>query len=93
MGTSFISHFNDSGISYEIIVAEISEQTVIRTLTYYECIEKRLFIYQCKAARFSAPAINAGLQFIRNIEMFITAAGEGPRGDSVESVDGLNSLF
>jgi predicted phage baseplate assembly protein len=28
-----------------------------------------------------------GLQFIRNIEMFITAAGEGPRGDSVESVD------
>ena len=28
-----------------------------------------------------------GLQFIRNIEMFITAAGEGPRGDPVESVD------
>ncbi len=28
-----------------------------------------------------------GVQFIRNIEMFITAAGEGPRGDPVESVD------
>lgn len=28
-----------------------------------------------------------GAQFIRNIELFITAAGEGPRGDPVETVD------
>ncbi|MFO7683683.1 MAG: putative baseplate assembly protein [Chloroflexota bacterium] len=28
-----------------------------------------------------------GVQFIRNVEMFVTAAGEGPRGDPVETVD------
>ena len=28
-----------------------------------------------------------GVQFIRNVEMFITTAGEGPRGDPVETVD------
>jgi predicted phage baseplate assembly protein len=28
-----------------------------------------------------------GLQFVRNIEMFVTGPGEGPRGDPVNSVD------
>ena len=28
-----------------------------------------------------------GVQFIRNVQMFITAPGEGPRGDPVETVD------
>ncbi|MCA9930361.1 MAG: hypothetical protein KC419_17880, partial [Anaerolineales bacterium] len=28
-----------------------------------------------------------GVQFIRNAQLFVTAAGEGPRGDPVEAVD------
>lgn len=37
-------------------------------------------IYQCLQGL-------PGIQFIRSVEMFITAAAEGPRGDPVETVD------